>query len=116
MKAIQISLAAFAFALIQASCTKAIIDENNTSNETDTVTYTADIQPIMYNNCTTCHAGGAPAAGLDLTTYTNVRSGAEFGNLVNRINNADNPMPGSGLLPESTRLKIDKWVENGFPE
>lgn len=116
MKVIKISLVVFVSAFIQASCTKAIIDENNTTTGSDTVTYAADIQPIMYNNCTTCHAGEAPSAGLDLSNYTNVRSSAEFGNLVNRVNNADNPMPGSGLLPESTRLKIDKWVENGFPE
>lgn len=114
MKIIQLSLVVFVFAFIQASCTKAIIDENNSN--TGSITYTADIQPIMFNNCITCHSGGVPSAGLDLSSYSNVRSSAEFGNLINRVNNPDNPMPGSGLLPQDVRLKIDKWVENGFPQ
>ena len=31
------------------------------------VSFAADVQPIFTANCTTCHSGGAPPAGLDLS-------------------------------------------------
>ena len=44
-----------------------------------TITYSANIEPIIYNNCWTCHSGVAASGGLDLTTYQNVRTIAEEG-------------------------------------
>jgi mono/diheme cytochrome c family protein len=97
-------------------CTKAVIIEEITEPVTETVTYDDHVQSIIFNNCTTCHAGAAPSAGIDLTTYQNVRFQAESGNLVPRMNNASNPMPPSGTLSPDQLAIIDKWVEDGFLE
>jgi hypothetical protein len=86
------------------------------AKETNDIVYTNDVENIMFNYCTSCHAGTAPASGLDLTTYQNVKNAATQGNLVQRINDPNNPMPASGLIAEADRQKIDDWVQAGCPE
>ena len=109
-------------------CTKAYIDETpvviNTNipdtTATDTVVthpkYNPDVQSLMFSRCVTCHGGGAPSAGLALENYSSVRNSAEFGTLMNRINDPSSPMPPSGLLPDNDRAMMDNWVTDGFPE
>lgn len=104
-------------AIVNTHCTKAIIEEGPGNNNTaDTVTYSADIQTVMFNNCLTCHSGASPAAGLDLTTYENVKNSAQSGPLIGRINDPAAPMPTSGLMPESTRQLIDQWANLNYPD
>lgn len=101
------------------SCTTAIIDEGTVSELppiTRIVTYESDVQTIMFDRCVTCHGGGAPQAGLDLTTYQNTRFSAEMGNLIQRMNNAVSPMPPNGLVSPELRQIIDKWESDGFLE
>jgi len=105
--------------VVYTSCTTAIIEEDSPSSLPPIdriVTYDADVKVIMTNNCITCHSGPAPSANLDLSTYLNVRYSSEQGTLVERLNNATNPMPPNGILPAETRQLIDKWVTDGFPE
>lgn len=101
------------------SCTTAVIDEVSVGGLDPiqrTILYDPDVQTIMFNNCVTCHGGPAPNAGVDLTTYDNVRFYTESGNLNQRMNDAASPMPPSGLLPAEQRQIIAKWIEDGFPE
>ncbi len=81
-----------------------------------TVRYNADVTSIMSNYCLTCHSGDAPEANLNLDSYQDVRSIGETGKLVDRINDAANPMPPSGLMPENKRQQIMDWVEGGYQE
>ena len=80
----------------------------------DRVSYEVDIAPIMQNYCTTCHGGNTPVRGILLTNYKDVRTYAESGNLLHRVNDRSNPMPPSGLLPSKLRKKIQKWAQGGF--
>ncbi len=82
------------------------------------VTYEKDVKNIINNSCAVsgCHTGSNPPAGILLNTYNQVRSQAENGNLIGRINNGSNPMPPTGLLPGSTRSIIDQWKADGFLE
>lgn len=98
---------AVAFVLFIVSCTP---------EEEEKVTYTDDIASIMTNNCVTCHSGAAPAAGLELINYDNVRASAKDGNLLARIEDSANPMPPSGLMADSNIDKLKQWAEDGFPE
>lgn len=105
--------------IMLTACSKSDDSNGQTTTETPiekTVTYNADVSKIMTNYCTTCHAGSAASAGLDLTTYSNTKNAAKNGNLVSRMNNTNNPMPPSGILSAETRQLIDKWVKDGFPE
>lgn len=114
----QLTLTVLILLLLQ-SCTTAIIDEGDPSTLppiTRTITYQSDVQSIMTNNCITCHAGPAPNAGLDLSNYQNTRFSTEMGNLIQRMNNAANPMPPNGLVSPELRQVMDKWVTDGFPE
>lgn len=107
------------FAMLLQSCTSTVIEEPDVEDLPDiveTIKYNPDVQAVINSNCLTCHSGPAPNAGLDLSTYTNVRAGVELGNVVARINNALNPMPPSGLMPAESRQIIDKWIEDGYQE
>ena len=103
-------------ALLATGCTKAVIDETPTNPVNRTVTYNADVAPIINNWCTTCHGGAAPSAGIGLSTFSEVKFQTESGNLVARINNASNPMPPAGQLSSADIQLIEKWVSDGFPE
>lgn len=99
-------------------CTKAFISDGEETTEpiTKTISYKADVKQIMTNNCITCHGGPSPSAGLDLATYSNVKSAAINRNLIERMNNITAPMPQSGLLLLSTRKIIDKWKLDDYLE
>ncbi|HAS46607.1 MAG TPA: hypothetical protein DCS93_39355 [Microscillaceae bacterium] len=118
-KLASIVIACLSLTMYLSGCTKAIIEEpapNALPALTQTIRYNPEVQNIMFNHCTTCHGGNNPSAGLDLTTYQNVRQSTELGTLNQRINDAANPMPQSGLLPPSERQIIAKWIQDGFPE
>lgn len=91
--------------------------ESCTTDEPSTeVTYTANVKPILDGNCIGCHSGNTPSGDLDLTTYVNVRAIAETDTLVLRMNDAMNPMPATGLLPQADRTTVEDWVAGGFKE
>ncbi|WP_373072941.1 hypothetical protein [Zeaxanthinibacter enoshimensis] len=92
-----------------------VIPPDDPDNES--VTYTANIRPIIQSNCTSCH-GNPPTqnAPMSLTTLQQVRSAVQSRNLLGRINSTTNPMPPDGLLPVSARNAIQAWVDAGFPE
>ncbi len=101
------------------SCTTAIIDEGDTSTLPPlnrTVTYKSDVEAIMFNNCITCHGGSAPSDGLDLSTFQNTKLAAQQRNLIQRMNDATNPMPQQGVLSPQIRQIMDKWVTDGLLE
>jgi uncharacterized membrane protein len=80
------------------------------------IVYDPDIKNIMFNYCLSCHSGSSAISGLDLSSYQKVKDAVENKQLVHFINNANNPMPPSGLMPASERQKIENWVQNGFLE
>ncbi|AUC13732.1 hypothetical protein BTO06_00580 [Tenacibaculum sp. SZ-18] len=106
--------------LVTVCCsTSEVVNENPVViDPTQKVTYQKDIKNIVNNSCAVsgCHTGSSPAAGVSLNTYTQVRSQAENGNLLNRINSTSNFMPPSGRLPSATRSIIDQWKADNFLE
>lgn len=81
-------------------------------------TYNKDVKTIIDNSCATsaCHDSTNPASGLKLTNYAEVKSAAENRGMIERMNNANDPMPASGMLSSNTRAIIDKWKTDGFLE
>ncbi|WP_299887472.1 hypothetical protein [uncultured Lacinutrix sp.] len=81
----------------------------------------ADIQPIIQNNCTSCHSNppqfGAPIA---LVTYDNVKSAVENSNLINRISlqsGESGAMPfGGPRLPQDLIDLMIQWEADGLLE
>ena len=82
----------------------------------DEISYSNDIQPIVKNFCTTCHAGKAPQGDFVLTSYADVRKHVEHGELLKRINDEADPMPQNGLLPKYMRRIFQLWADGGYVE
>jgi len=110
-------LLTFFAATFLTNCTKGFIPESTSpTNPGGTVTYQTHISTVISNNCISCHGGSNPQGNLLLKSYTQVRNAAENGTLIQRINDAADPMPTSGLLPAQTRALFDEWVQNGYLE
>ncbi len=88
---------------------------NGNYSTIDSITYYNHVEPIIRNNCVTCHSEPLPSSGFSLTTYEEVRFKAENGPLLTRINDAENPMPERGLINKEDRLIIEKWAKLGYP-
>lgn len=90
---------------------------NPNPNPSGNVTYNGHIKSIMSNFCTSCHGNpttnGAP---MSLTTYAEVKSAVENRGLIQRINDANNPMPQGGLMSQANRALVQQWVNDGFLE
>lgn len=87
------------------------------------VTFTREIAPIIFANCTVCHRAGE-ATPFPLTEYQDVvRHGAQIADVVGRrMMPPWKPVPGFGRFKNEQRLNDDQialirdWVQNGMPE
>lgn len=113
-------LLALSYVLVQCVSTNVMTTSDEIPNQESgvmadiAVTYQKDIRLIVENNCTSCHAGQSPAAGLALTSYEDVRKATESGSLLQRINDHKKPMPMGGLLPKHMRQTFDDWAKGGY--
>jgi mono/diheme cytochrome c family protein len=103
------------------ACTKGSQDVLSGGAKCDTVgmTYTADVVPILQNNCYSCHGTGntAGSGGVLLEGYANLKPYAVNGQLVGNISHAAgyNAMPyGLPKLPDCEINTIVDWVNNGY--
>lgn len=87
------------------------------------VTFTEDVAPIIFNNCTSCHRPGE-AGPFPLRTYHEVK---KRGRTIARVTRSRfmppwHPVAGDGEFADSLRLKsadiqtIQRWVRSGMPE
>lgn len=109
-----------ALVLIASSCYNDNKEEiyQNANNDCDTnnVTYSKVVRPLLTNNCTSgCHSGTTPAGGLDLTDYDETKSSAAI--IVNRIKGQNGAlMPQGGpALADCQINQIEMWVNDGAP-
>lgn len=87
--------------------------------DTTNVTYSGDVWPLINDNCTNCHSGGAPSANVSLTNYDEISAAAQNGSLLGTIRHEDgwSPMPkNGGKLPDCDIEKIETWVNAGTPD
>lgn len=86
--------------------------DDNSDGNTTKLTYTQDIAPIISSNCLSCHGSptrnGAPSS---YNTFQLVSSAAS--RMDGRMNNANNPMPASGLIFQGDRDKFKQWISDG---
>lgn len=104
--------------LLSFSCTYNNVEETYKDFipdcDTNVVSYSQDIAPILDMNCVVCHGGVSPEAGLDLSTYGNVFANRE--NIKNRINRPlGDPfvMPQSGPMVQCNIDKVNAWINQG---
>ncbi len=93
-------------------------DENAGGCDTENISYASFVQPLIQNTCQGCHSGGAPSAGIDLSTYQGVKGVADNGRLYGAISWQSGfvNMPFNGnQLPDCTIDKIKSWIDAGAP-
>lgn len=78
-------------------------------------TYTANVNPIIVNNCLSCHSA-AGGQNPRLETYTQVRAATEIGKLICRIDDQScgSVMPQSGRMPQTNIDVIKNWSKSGY--
>ena len=88
------------------------------SCDTSQYTYSGAVTVVMQDNCTGCHSGSNPSAGIDLSTYKGVRKVALDGRLMGSITWA----PGYSRMPKNAAklddcsiTQVGKWVDAGAP-
>src|SRR5436190_1319207 len=87
-----------------------------------TVDFARDVQPILRQNCVTCHSGTQPASGMRLDRKSAainrrgvVPGSAENSFLFHRISGNDYgmQMPPNGALKPEQIDTIKRWIEQG---
>ena len=89
----------------------------STTCDTNNVTYSASVAPVLSAYCNSCHGGSAPNGNVKTDTYNSVVSN------ITRIRGAINhesgfmamPLDG-GKLPACDLTKIDIWIRQGMPD
>jgi len=84
-----------------------------------TVTYTAQIEPILRNNCYRCHSATSLISGIQLDSYAALKVYAQNGQLYGVTSHAPGfrPMPDDGgKLDDCSIATIKRWIDTGTPE
>jgi hypothetical protein len=89
----------------------------------DSVTFSEDVAPIVFNNCTSCHRPGE-SAPFALMNYTDVKTHAKLIATVTsakrmppwKTEGTDFELKSDRRLSDAQIQTIQKWVEAGMPE
>jgi len=88
------------------------VEENSEDNPVDCTEvetyYTENVAPILESNCTGCHSGPTPTAGLSLDSYSNVRAAIKTGDVLDRVNRNSGD---GGFMPNGGTKLLDANLE-----
>ena len=90
-----------------------------TECETNGITYSGIILPIIENNCYSCHDAANNFGGITLEGYTQLKSYVDNGSLLGviRHDSGFSPMPKNlAKLLDCEIAKIETWINNGAPD
>lgn len=109
-----------AFSLGISGCYYDVEEEIYPEIECDTqgVTFSGTVQPILSENCLVCHSAAVNTAGITLEGYNNLKTHVDNGRFLGAIRHQPgfSPMPqGAPQLQECDILKIEEWITNGAP-
>lgn len=93
-------------------------DPNAGECDTQNVSFSAEIWPVIQNSCTGCHSGGNPSGGISLTNHATVSAAANNGKLQGVISWQDGfpRMPQGGQkLNQCFIDKVAAWINAGKP-
>ncbi len=84
--------------------------------DTASVTYSRSVTPVLSANCTGCHGGNTPSAGISLDNYNGIKAVADNGKLWGSVSHTAgfSPMPKNSTKMSSCNIaKIKKWIDAG---
>ncbi len=85
---------------------------------TDTVSFSADIAPVIGTNCLACHSTAANLGGVRLEGYDAVKVWINNGRLIGAVRRDPgfSPMPQNAPKLSACNIsKIEKWIADGAP-
>ena len=89
----------------------------DTGNTDGTYTYTADIKPLIDQECIVCHGATGAAAGFDISSYDKTVS--QIDAIIARIDlqtGQAGVMPTAGRMAENKIQAFIDWYTQGMPE
>lgn len=89
-----------------------------TECETNEVTYSAVVLPIIDNNCYACHDAANNFGGIILESYEELKPYVDNGSLLSVIRHESgfSPMPKNrAKLLDCDIAKIEEWINQGAP-
>lgn len=87
-------------------------DKCNTEN----VSFSQTVMPVITNNCVSCHSGSAPSGGVSLSNYAEVVASVDGGRFLGAIRHESgfSAMPqGAAKLSDCNISRIEAWIEQG---
>ena len=89
--------------------------------QTENITYTEHIKPIIDANCVACHSNPAiNGASSPMTNYNQVKTTFENTDALNRMNRQPGEsgfMPLGGVrLPQASIDLVEQWMNEGYLE
>lgn len=96
---------------------EALYPNLNTSCDTANVTYSSTIEPILSNNCYSCHSDANAALGgnIHLQSVADVISNSSKITVAIKRTGSF-PMPPAGRLNSCAVSQFDIWVKKGTPD
>lgn len=83
--------------------------------DTTNVTFSGTIQPIIDNNCLTCHSNAATGGSVLLTTYAEVVSYSQrITGSIKHLSSFSAMPKGSAMLKDCSVKQWDIWVKKGM--
>jgi len=92
---------------------------DTTSCQTDSMSFSQHIVPILNTYCISCHNNASAQAGISLEGYSNVINFVNDGRLLKTIKHEPGvvPMPlNQDKMPECPIQRIDAWIQQGAPD
>ncbi|MBS1636859.1 MAG: hypothetical protein JST26_13160 [Bacteroidetes bacterium] len=87
-------------------------------NQNSTISYSANIVPILNTYCNSCHTYPG-SGGIDLNYYTGVKNAALSGQLIHAMQHDTNyvimPPPPAQAVDTCQRYAIRRWIIEGCP-
>jgi hypothetical protein len=79
--------------------------------------FSTAIQGIINSQCKGCHNASYAGGGINLSSYSGVKTIADNGKLLGSVTwaNGYSPMPATHKLSECQITQIQKWIEAGSP-
>jgi uncharacterized membrane protein len=94
----------------------------DTTCDTTTVTFSSSVQPVLQENCLSCHSNNSASSlggNIKLEDYQDVKQRADDGSLLGTISHESgySPMPKGASRLNNCKISIIKiWINSGSPD
>ncbi|MFN5324050.1 MAG: c-type cytochrome [Bacteroidota bacterium] len=87
--------------------------------DTNTITYTASVKPLLDKNCVGCHSGSNSSGGVNLSNANGINIVINNGKLLQALKQTGPakpmPPPPTGKLSDCEIRMVEKWIQAGNP-